>query len=175
MGIEYYLVKPRKKEVFYLGKHMNCPEGITNRTYKDEANYIEYDCFDDFFWDFLKENYETFYDLTLESAKDAIYEIYKWCDDKVYWDNDCREDIRWAKWKESKSLTDVFERINTIEDINAVCRSKQVDIKEEDLAKFLFDGDSEKAKVLLELIHEGAVDKIEPILDNLEMNVEEEE
>ena len=174
MGIEYYLIKPRKKEIFYLGKHMNCPEGIINRIYKDKADYIEYDCFDDFFWDFLRENYEIFYDFTLESIKEIIYEIYNWCnDDKIYWDNDCREGIKWANWKETGSLTDILERVNVIEDVNATCRSKHVDIKEEDLAKFLFDGDAEKAKILLELIHEGAVEKIEPIMDNLKMNIEE--
>lgn len=173
MGTEYYLVKPDKKEIFYLGKHKNCPDGIVNRTYKEEADYIDYDCFDDFFWDFLRENYETFYDFTLESVKEIIYEIYLWCNNKIYWDSDCREGIEWSDWKETGSLIDIFERVNVIEDINATCRSKRVNIQEEDLAKFLFDGDSEKAKILLELIHEGAVDKIEPILDDLEMNLEE--
>lgn len=117
MGTEYYLVKPSKKEIFYLGKHMTCPEGITNRTYKEDANYIRYDCFDDFFWDFLKENAEIFYGITLELIKDIIYEIYEWCNDEIYWDNDCRENIEWSDWKETGSLIDIFERINTIKNI----------------------------------------------------------
>ena len=111
MGTEYYLVKPNKKEIFYLGKHMNCPEGITNAIYKDKAEYIGYDCFDDFFWDFFKENYEVFYEtyFTLESIRSIIYEIYEWCQyDKVYWDNDCREKTKWLEWKETGSLINTF-------------------------------------------------------------------
>lgn len=76
MGIEYYLVKPEKKEVFYLGKHFTCPYGIANRAYKNKACFIDQDCFDDFLWDFLRDNSEYFNDLKLEDIKEAIYIRY---------------------------------------------------------------------------------------------------
>lgn len=106
MGIEYYLVKPEKKEVFYLGKHFTCPDGIANRTYKKEADYIDYDCWDDFLWDFLKDNSSYFDDITLENIKEAIYKVYEWCSDgKVYFDHDCNDDREWTDWKETGSLS----------------------------------------------------------------------
>ena len=113
MGTEYFLVKPNKEEIFYLGKHMSCPYGVVNRTYHDNAQYIDYDCWDDFLWDFLRENADTFDDVTLSTAKEIIYAIYQWClDDKVYFDNDCREGIEWANWKETGSLITLFEKFN---------------------------------------------------------------
>ena len=105
MGIEYYLVKPEKKEVFYLGKHFTCPDGIADRNYKKEADYIDYDCWDDFLWDFLKDNSFCFDDMTLENIKEAIYKVYEWCSDgKVYFDHDCNNNREWTDWKETGSL-----------------------------------------------------------------------
>ena len=124
MGTEYYLVKPDKKETFYLGKHMSCPEGIVDasRSWKSEsvndcANYIDYDCWGDFFWDFLKENEYCFDDSTLAQAKEIIYEVYNWClSDRVCFDHDCHDNVEWLDWKETGSLIDLFEKINnTIE------------------------------------------------------------
>lgn len=105
MGIEYYLVKPEKKEVFYLGKHFTCPYGIANRAYKNKACFIDQDCFDDFLWDFLRDNSEYFNDLKLEDIKEAIYKVYEWCSDgKIYFDHDCNDDREWVDWKETGSL-----------------------------------------------------------------------
>lgn len=112
MGIEYYLVKPNQKEVFYLGKHFTCPHGITNKTYKDNANFIDYDCWEDFFWDFIKENSFYFEDITLEDTKEAIYRIYEWClEDEIYFDHDCNDNREWTDWKETGSLSNIIEEI----------------------------------------------------------------
>ena len=105
MGIEYYLVKPEKKEVFYLGKHFTCPYGIADRAYKNKACFIDQDCWDDFLWDFLRDNSEYFNDLKLEDIKEAIYKVYEWCSNgKVYFDHDCNDDREWTDWKETGSL-----------------------------------------------------------------------
>ena len=115
MGIEYYLVKPSQKEIFYLGKHFTCPYGIVNRAYKNEANYIDYDCWEDFLWDFLRDNSFFFEDVTLEDTKEIIYKIYEWClDDKVYFDHDCNDNREWIDWKETGSLTDIAEGIDSL-------------------------------------------------------------
>lgn len=165
MGLEYYLVKPCKKEIFYLGKHMNCPEGIAERTYRDKPEWIDYDCYDDFFWDFLRENYEEFLqtELNLERLRDVIFSIYSWCiDDKVYFDNDCNDNAEWINWKETGSLSDVLRKAHIIQDINSL--NKGVDATSEELAKYLFNGDIEQGKLLLKLINEGSIDKIETIM-----------
>ena len=177
MGTEYYLVKPERQEIFYLGKHINCPEGIVSRTYKDKPNWIDYDCYDDFFWDFLRENYEEFLctELNLERLRDLIFSIYSWCiDSKIYFDNDCRDSAEWLNWKETGSLSDLIRKARIIQSINAL-KVEDMDITKEELAKYLFDGDIEKGKILLSLIHEGAIDRIETIMpSNLEMNIPDE-
>ena len=175
MGSEYYLIKPEKQEIFYLGKHMNCPEGI--HTFSQDAHWINYYSFNEFFFDFLEENLTEFLcmELTLEETRSVIYKIYEWCrDDKVYFDHDCNDEAPWLEWKETGSLMEILEKVNTIKDVNTIIRSKKVELSKEDLAKYLFDGDEEKAKILLELIQEGAVDKIETIFP-LEMNLPDED
>ena len=175
MGIEYYLVKPEKQEIFYLGKHIVCPEGI--HTFNQDAHWIDYYSFSEFFFDFLEDNLTEFLcmELTLEETRNVIYRIYDWCrDSKVYFDNDCNDRAPWLNWKETGSLIDILEEINIIKDVNTFIRSKKVNFSREDLAKYIFDGDEEKAQILLELINEGAVEKIETIYP-LEMNFPEEE
>ena len=112
MGTEYYLVKPEKKEVFYLGKHFTCPFGIANRVYKNKACFIDQDCFDDFLWDFLRDNSEYFNDLKLEDIKEALYKVYEWCsNDKVYFDNDCNDSAEWLEWGETASLSGIIKEV----------------------------------------------------------------
>ena len=107
MGTEYYLVKPSQKETFYLGKHFTCPEGIKNK-----ADFIEYDCWNDFLWEFLRENSFYFDDLPLEVTKEALYKVYEWCsEDKIYFDNDCNDDSEWKDWKEFNSLEGVIKEV----------------------------------------------------------------
>lgn len=110
MGTEYYLVKPEKKEVFYLGKHFTCPFGVADRTYKNNACFIDQDNFDDFLWDFLRDNSEYFNDLKLEDIKEILYKVYEWCSgDKIYFDNDCNDEAEWIDWKETASLSNIIK------------------------------------------------------------------
>lgn len=119
MGIEYYLVKPEKEEVFYLGKHFNGFNEIRNATYCksiNEADYPSYEDWDDFFWDTLRENWDYFLgcELTLEQTSDVIHQIYEWCvSDKVILDNDCSNTCKdWKDWKETGDITSILEGIH---------------------------------------------------------------
>lgn len=114
MGIEYYLVKPEKKEILHLGRHFTCPYGIADRNYKNKACFIDQDCFDDFLWDFLREggNSSYFDDLKLEDTKEALYKVYEWCSDgKIYFDNDCNDKAEWTDWEEATSLLDIVKEV----------------------------------------------------------------
>ena len=112
MGTEYYLVKPEKKEVFYLGKHFTCPFGIADKAYKNKACFIDQDCFDDFLWDFLRDNSEYFNDLKLEHIKEVLYKVFEWCsEDKIYSDNDCDDNAEWLEWTEAASLSDIIKEV----------------------------------------------------------------
>ncbi len=113
MGTEYFLVNPEKKEIFYLAKHFECPESIPDFKYKEKAEYLDCDGFDDFFWDMLKTNWNYFYscNLTLEQVYYIIYKIYEWCAcEKVYLDNDCSTNFpTWENWQETGSICDLLE------------------------------------------------------------------
>ena len=183
MGTEYYIVKPAKKEVYYLGKHIMCPNGIADKNYDQGATYIDYDCYDDFFWDFLKENYHEFVntDYTLEKISNLIYNLYYWCEyDKVYFDNDCNDEAEWQDWKETGSLfpednkeideKEEYEEINKelmyrdIYDSHVTTEEDKAKILEVyphfaeptplDSAKYLFDGDEKKADLFLSMLWE---------------------
>lgn len=136
MGIEYYLVKPDKKEIFYLGKHFSCPDGIKNRNYTESYTYIDYDCWDDFFWDFLRENSSYFDDISLEDTKEVLYELYEWClDDKIYFDHDCNDNREWAGWKEVNSLSNI---IKEVENLKRAQRASQIHNYAEELKSIVF-------------------------------------
>lgn len=119
MGIEYYLLKPEKKEVFYLGKHFLEFTEIPSMEYRrsiGDASYPSYEDWDDFFWDTLKTNWDYFYpcDLTLEQVSNVIHKIYEWCiSDKVILDHDCSETTEiWKDWKETGDITEILERVH---------------------------------------------------------------
>lgn len=119
MGIEYYLLKPEKKEIFYLGKHFLGFEEIPSMIYREGiegAAYPSYEDWDDFFWDTLKTNWDYFYpcDLTLEQVSNVIHKIYEWCiSDKVILDNDCSETAEiWKDWKETGNITKILEEVH---------------------------------------------------------------
>ena len=119
MGIEYYLIKPEKQEIFYLGKHFNGFNEIKSATYCKsiyEADYPSYEDWDDFFWDTLKENWNYFLgcELTLEQTSDVIHHIYEWCiSDKVLMDNDCSSTFEtWKEWKETGDITTILETLH---------------------------------------------------------------
>lgn len=120
MGIEYFLVKPEKKEIFYLGKHFNGFNEIKSTKYYeslDRADYPSYEDWDDFFWDTLKENWLYFLhcELTLEQTSDLIHEIYEWCtSDKVILDNDCSPTAAiWKAWKETGDISAILENLHS--------------------------------------------------------------
>jgi len=121
MGIEYYLVKPLKKEIFYLGKHFSGFSEIPSIEYKpslESADFPNYEDWDDFFWNTLRENWEYFLscDLTLEQASDIIHEIYEWCaSDKVIFEHDCSPTAHiWAEWKETGSIVTLLEEAHSL-------------------------------------------------------------
>ena len=119
MGIEYFLVKPKKKEVFYLGKHFNGFNGIPSMIYRaslDCATYPDYETWEDFFWDTLRENWEYFLncELTLDQTSDIIHKIYEWCySDEVILDSDCHDSSNiWKDWKETGNISSLLEEIH---------------------------------------------------------------
>lgn len=110
MGAEYWLVKPNKKEIFYLGKHVECIDGIRNASIV--ADYIDYDCFQDFFLDVIESN-DGFLDgdHTYNQVKEFAHTVYKWCDDKVYLSSDYSVDAKlWKDYKETGSIHDFLEK-----------------------------------------------------------------
>ena len=121
MGTEYYIVKPEKKEIFYLGKHFSGFEGIPSSTYRksiNEAEYPDYDDWEEFFWSTLKENWNYFLncDLKIDQVSNVLYQIYNWCaSDKVIFDHDCSETFNeWKDWKETGNITEILERIHKV-------------------------------------------------------------
>ena len=119
MGTEYYIVKPEKKEIFYLAKHFQGFSGIpsiTHRTSIKDAEYPDYEDWQEFFWDTLQTNWNYFLssDLKLDQASGVIYQIYNWCSsDKVILDHDCSETFNeWKDWKETGDITEILERIH---------------------------------------------------------------
>ena len=115
MGTEYYLVKPDKKEIFYLGKHFYGFDKINTFHFKPIADYPAYEDFDEFFWTTLQENWDYFRDceITLRQVYYIIGEIHEWCYcDKVYFDNDCSQNAQnWLNWKETGSITELLENL----------------------------------------------------------------
>ena len=102
MGTEYYLVKPSKREVFYLGKHIQPLECI----HTSVASYLDVDCFSDFFLQCIDSN-DGFLDdeYTYKDIKDFAYLLYEWCNDPVYLSNDCSSDFEfWKDYKETGSI-----------------------------------------------------------------------
>lgn len=150
MATEYYVVKPAKKEVYYLGKHMTCPSGMADRHYNKVATYIDYDCYDDFFWDFLRENYHEFVstDYTLEKISNLIYNLYSWCEyDKVYFDNDCNDEAEWQDWKETGSLFPTDEDL-TQEEIEEELDEINKELMYRDIYESHVTTEEDKAKIL---------------------------
>lgn len=110
MGTEYYLIKPDKQEVFYLGKHAHCPEGIKDATYGHTEHFIDYHSFTEFLLDYIDANHWEFADeMTWGELNKEAYNIYKWCSyDKVLFAHDCMEDAEeWLNWKETGSVLEL--------------------------------------------------------------------
>jgi hypothetical protein len=168
MGTEYYLLKPEKKETFYLGKHFTGFSNIPNATYHsiESAAYPNYEDWDDFFWNTLRENWEYFLncDLTLEQASDVIHEIYDWCvSDKVIFDNDCSSTAHiWAEWKETGDITKILERIH-----NTSTESTSIQEYLEENACIIFDNPKYTSAIIGVTNDNRVAYDYEKIIDNL--------
>ena len=117
MGTEYWLVKPNKKEVFYLGKHVEPLECISLSA--STANYLSCNCFHDFLLDVIDTN-DGFLDDSYPYSviKEFAYFLYEWCDDKVYFSNDCCADCAlWKDYKETGSIIEFCEGNETNADL----------------------------------------------------------
>ena len=111
MGTEYYLIKPNKQEKFYLGKHVQPLDCL--KISASTADYIDCDSFHDFFLDLLGNNYDGLVgsERTLDDVREFAYELYEWCDDKVYFSNDGCEDFEiWKDYKETGSIITFCEK-----------------------------------------------------------------
>lgn len=106
MGTEYYLVKPDKKEVFYLGKHIEPIDCIRNSA--SAADYIDVDCWNDFLLQCIESN-DGFIDdcYPYSVIKDFCYLLYEWCNDKVYLSSDCSQD--WDLFKDYKETGSIIK------------------------------------------------------------------
>lgn len=112
MATEYYIVKPNKKEIFYLGKRISYLDGIPNTDYKLEPDYTTWECWEDVLFDLESNNRSNFItpELTVGQVWDFCYALYEFCDDKVYLDNDCSNNSKvWKDWKEINVFEQIFE------------------------------------------------------------------
>lgn len=110
MGTEYYLVKPSKREVFYLGKHIQPMDCIRSKA--STVDYISADCFSDFLLEAIETN-DGFLDeeYTYKDIKEFVYLLYEWCDSPVYMSSDCSSDYDLFKeYKETGSIIDFCEK-----------------------------------------------------------------
>jgi len=108
MSTEYFVVKPKTKELFYLGKRISYLEKIPIWTYTQKADYVEWEDIDDVFLD-IYENSRYFLEgeMKIEQIWDACHALLEWCDSPVYLDNDCNdENTEWREWKETGSIYD---------------------------------------------------------------------
>ena len=110
MGVEYYIVKPEKQEVFYLGKHIEPLDCMSISA--STANYLNVSCFQDFLLQAIESN-DGFLDeeYSYREIKNFAYTLYEWCDDKVYLSSDCSDDWELFKnYKETGSIIDFCKK-----------------------------------------------------------------
>lgn len=109
MGTEYYIIKPNKKQIFYLGKYITHLDGIPNRIYNKEPAYPLWEGYHDVVQD-ISENCNSFLcyeNLLISQVWEFCQAIYDFCDGPVYLDSDVNDQIEWSNWDE----IDVFEQI----------------------------------------------------------------
>lgn len=103
MGVEYYLVKPDKKEVFELGRHIQPFEGIAK--YPAKAAWTKYDYYKEFLLDMIETNGSIIGECyTYEDVVDFAYQLWEWMDDKVYLATDCDNEQEWTDFKVTGSV-----------------------------------------------------------------------
>lgn len=113
MGTEYYIIKPSKKQIFYLGKRISHLDGIPCRQYK-EADYCTWEDYEDVITD-LRENSPYFFegDMYIDQIRNFTAAIFEFCDDKVCLDNDCSETF--SEYNDFEEI-DVFSDLLTKEE-----------------------------------------------------------
>ena len=105
MGVEYFIVKPSKQEVFYLGKHIQAIDCMNNF----HADYIKVDNFNEFFLEVIESNDGFLGDeYTYKDIKNFAYLLYEWCyNDPVYLSSDASPYYNTFKdYKETGSIID---------------------------------------------------------------------
>lgn len=109
MGVEYYIIKPKTKEMFYLGKDLWYQlEGISHFSPK----YTEYECVEDVICDIIKAHCYVDDD-RMEYITTLAYEIFTFVEgEKVLLVSDCDEDISWRdEFKEVKDIIEISQQI----------------------------------------------------------------
>ena len=103
MGVEYYLVKPDKKEIFELGRHIQPFEGIA--MYPAKAAWTEYDYYKEFLLDMIETNGSIIGEYyTYEDVTNFAYKLWEWMDDKVYLATDWDDEQEWNDFKVTGSV-----------------------------------------------------------------------
>lgn len=103
MATEYYIVKPKTKQTFYLGKRISCLDGLSTWSHVQKPRFPEWECWEDVVTDFNENNkyfLQGWPDLTVGQVWDFCYKIYDFCNDAVYLDNDCSDNFSvWRDWE----------------------------------------------------------------------------
>jgi hypothetical protein len=108
MGLEYYLIKPRTKEMFYLGKYdWYLLEGIS----RYQCMTAEYENYKDVLKDLIfADCYDA--DDTMEYMCTLASEIFDFVEgEKVQIVSDCDDDIFWSRYKEVKDICNIARSI----------------------------------------------------------------
>lgn len=108
MGVEYFIVKPDKKEIFYLGKHIE-PLDCMNVF---SADYLKVDNFNEFLLDVIETN-DGFLgeEYTYKDIKEFAYILYEWCDAPVYLSSDASSEYDTFKdYEETGSIITYCEK-----------------------------------------------------------------
>lgn len=119
MATEYYIVKPDKKQVFYLGKRIANLDGIPSWQHTQKADYCKWEYYGDVFLD-IYENSSYFmeYDITINQIHDFCACIHNFCDAAVYLDNDCSDNfVNWKDYEEIDVYSDILcteEKVNEL-------------------------------------------------------------
>lgn len=102
MGTEYYLAKPSKQELFYLGKHFGYLDGISI----NEPEWTDYEYFHYFFLDIMDNCLDWIpHEWTFGEILDMLHKIYEWMDAPVLLINDCTDDFqKYSDYKETGSV-----------------------------------------------------------------------
>lgn len=104
MGTEYFLVKPSKSEIFYLGRHIHDLEGVQKWCYTKKADYISYENAKELFAEIILETDYCTEETTIGEVGKLALAIYEWCDVPVYFDSDISGNEEWKNYTETGSI-----------------------------------------------------------------------